>query len=46
MGIFNFWKKKEISEKTKVGRHQQVLLINKFLGQAFNGSMLKLVETL
>lgn len=36
MGIFNFWKKKEISEKTIVGRHQQFLLVNKFLGQAFN----------
>lgn len=36
MSIFNFWKKKEISEKTIVGRHQQFLLVNKFLGQVFN----------
>ncbi|MFA4888317.1 MAG: hypothetical protein WC628_01905 [Candidatus Omnitrophota bacterium] len=36
MSIFSFWKKKEISEKTIVGRHQQLLLVNKFLGQGFN----------
>jgi len=36
MSIFNFWKKKEISEKTIVGRYQQLLLVNKFLGQVFN----------